>query len=129
MRFHHLGYACVCIERERPLFESLGYHAEGDGFADTGLGVAGVFMTGGGPRIELLENLPGSHTLDTWLAQQVKCYHFAYEVDNLAIAMAWVSARRGRVTVHPTPAVAFGGRRVMFALMRNMQLLEFIEEA
>ncbi|MCX7672531.1 MAG: VOC family protein [Thiobacillaceae bacterium] len=127
LRFHHLGYACAQIKRELPHYLSLGYYCEGERFVDVALGVAGQFLIGGGPRLELLENLPGSTTLDPWLAQGIKCYHLAYEVEDLAQALVWVSTQRGRVTVHPTTAVAFGGRRVMFALMRNMQLFEFIE--
>lgn len=30
------------------------------------------------PRIELLENISGSHTLDAWLAKGIKFYHFVH---------------------------------------------------
>jgi methylmalonyl-CoA/ethylmalonyl-CoA epimerase len=126
-RFHHLGYACAALAKDQAQFEQLGYRLEGEPFADPIQGVAGVFLTGPGPRVELLENLPGSTTLDVWLAKGVKVYHFAYEVDDLAAALAWARAQRAVVTVAPVPAVAFGGRPITFVMLRTGLMIEFIE--
>jgi methylmalonyl-CoA/ethylmalonyl-CoA epimerase len=126
--FHHLGYACADLAKDRAQFERLGYAVEGEAFEDPVQGIAGLFLTGAGPRIELLQNLPGSKTLDPWLAQGTKVYHFAYEAPDLSAAMAWARAQRAITTVQPVPAVAFGGRRIAFVMLRNGWLLEFIEQ-
>ncbi|MCX7946507.1 MAG: VOC family protein [Hydrogenophilus sp.] len=127
LRFHHVGYACAKIDRELPFFQPLGYRCEGSRFFDPTFGVSGLFLVGGGPRLELLENLPGSSRLDPWLAQRVKCYHFAYEVADFAQAIPWFLSQRSRITFGPAPAVAFNGRPVVFLMMRNLQLIELIE--
>lgn len=125
--FHHLGYACASIAAERSVFELLGYQLEGSPFADPVQGVTGCFMVGSGPRIELLENLPGSHTLTPWLETGAKLYHMAYEVEGpLEDALPWIQRERARVLAPPTPAVAFAGRKVCFVMFRRGLLLELI---
>jgi methylmalonyl-CoA/ethylmalonyl-CoA epimerase len=126
--FHHVGYATASIENEKDLFAFLGYEQEGECFSDETQGVTGCFLTGPGPRVELLQNLPGSETLTPWLDAGVKMYHFAYFVDSLDDALSWVSTQRARVVVAPVPAVAFNGSRISFVMFRNGLLLEFIEK-
>lgn len=127
--FHHLGYACTSIARERSVFESLGYEQEGQAFSDPIQGVNGCFMLGPGPRIELLENTEGSRTLTPWLEAGTKLYHLAYEVEtSLDEAVTCVVRReRARVVVQPVPAVAFGGRHICFVMFRQGLLIELIE--
>lgn len=125
--FHHIGYATASLTRERELFSFLGYVQEGPDFADPVQGVAGCFVTGPGPRVELLENLPGAETLTPWLNAGIKMYHFAYLVADMAGALDWARSQRARVTVAPVPAVAFGGRCISFVMFRNGLMLEFIE--
>lgn len=125
--FHHVGYATVSTSRERAFLESLGYQLDGEPFVDPTQGVSGCFMTGPGPRIELLQNIPGADTLTPWLNSGVKMYHLAYLVGDIHAATGWARAQRARITVDSVPAVAFGGRRISFALFRNGFLLEFIE--
>lgn len=125
--FHHVGYATASIERERALFEALGYALEGEVFEDPVQGIKGCFLTGAGPRLELLENLPGASTLTPWIDAGIKMYHFAYWVDDIDAAVEWARSNRGKVTVPPVGAIAFGGRRVSFVIFRNGFMLEFIE--
>lgn len=125
--FHHLGYATRGIDREIEPLTLLGYRETGVRFADPVQGIAGCFVEGPGPRIELLENLPGSKTLTPWLDAGVKLYHFAYMVADLERALAWAATVRSRVVAPPVPATAFGGRRICFVMFRNGLLLELIE--
>lgn len=99
---------------------------EGEPFVDERQGVSGCFMTGPGPRIELLENLPGSNTLTPWLNAGARMYHLAYWVDRLDDALEWAKTQRGRVVVQPVPAPAFGGRNIAFVMFRNGLMLEFL---
>jgi methylmalonyl-CoA/ethylmalonyl-CoA epimerase len=128
LAFHHLGYACTSIARERSAFELLGYKQEGSTFSDPIQAVNGCFMVGPGPRIELLENTEGSKTLTPWLDAGTKLYHLAYEIETtLDQALSFVLRERARVVVKPVPAVAFGGRQVCFVMFRHGLLLELIE--
>ena len=126
--FHHIGCATASIERERSVFEFLGYQIEGKPFSDTLQGVAGCFFCGPGPRIELLENLPGSDILTPWVNAGVKMYHFAYRVDDICTAIDWARGQRAKVIVQPVPAIAFGGRYISFVMFRNGMMLEFIQK-
>lgn len=127
-RFHHLGVASTSLTRDVRAYALLGYRPEGDEFDDERQGVRGLFLTDGdGPRLELLEPLPGSETLAPFLAQGIKCYHHAYEVDAIETAIAGLRAARARLIRPPVPAVAFGQRRIAFLLLPNGWMVELIE--
>lgn len=125
--FHHVGYACRSIAKARVPFEGLGYYQDGVSFTDPIQGVAGCFLVGAGPRIELLENLEGSNTLSPWLDAGISMYHLAYQVDLLAEGIAWARQRRGKLIVPPAPAVAFEGRPICFIMLPDRFLIEFIQ--
>lgn len=125
--FHHIGYATASLEKEREFFSFLGYQQEGEMFVDPVQGIIGCFLTGSGPRIELLENLPGATTLTNWLNAGIKIYHFAYLVKNIEKAIDWARSQRAKVTVTPVAAAAFGGRKIAFVIFRNGLMLEFIQ--
>lgn len=127
LAFHHVGVACRSIEREaRPLL-ALGYAHEGEVFEDPLQGIRGRFLAGAGPRMELLEPLPGSTTLDPFLSRGVKMYHHAYETPDLEAALEWHLSQRARTVSPPKPAVAFGGRRVAFLALPTLFIIELIE--
>ncbi len=126
--FHHLGYATNSVNKEKEYFFPLGYTQEDEGFIDHVQGIAGCFLIGPGPRIELLENLPGSNTLTPWLNANVKLYHTAYFVDNFESLMISLKMSKARIVVEPVSAVAFNGLRICFAMFRNGMMVEFIEK-
>jgi methylmalonyl-CoA/ethylmalonyl-CoA epimerase len=126
--FHHIGYASPAIERDAAMFELLGYAPEGAAVEDPVQGVRIVFMTGPGPRIELLQNLPGRDTLTPWLDRGLRMYHLAWRVADLDAALAAALRAGGRATAEPAPAVAFGGCRIVFVMLRQGLLVELIEK-
>ena len=126
-QFHHLGHACKNLEHSQAFFAAMGYTQEGDTFSDDTQGIRGCFLIGPGPRIELLENLPGRETLTPWLDAGTRLYHMAYLVSSIDKALAWAREQRGVVTVKPVPAIAFGGRYIAFVMFRQGAMLEFIE--
>ena len=125
--FHHIGYATNSLTIERKFFENLGYVQEGVTFEDSFQGVKGCFLHGTGPRLELLENLPGSNTLTPWLDSGIKIYHIAYQVECLSETIEWAKSLRGKMIVAPVSAVAFGGKKICFFSFRQGPMLEFIE--
>ena len=126
--FHHIGYATTSIEREATFFRTLGYSLEAESFIDTAQGVQGCFMSGLGPRVELLESYLGSKTLAPWVDAGIKMYHFAYMIDDMNACIQWARNQRAIVTVEPIPSVAFDRRLISFVMFRNSLLVEFIEK-
>lgn len=127
-RFHHLGVASTSLKRDVRAYALLGYYPEGKEFADERQGVRGLFLTDGrGPRLELLEPLPGSETLSPFLTRGIKCYHHAYEVEAIEAAMSGLRAAHARLVRLPTPAVAFQGRRIAFLILPNGWMVELID--
>lgn len=126
--FHHLGIATESIEKEEEVFGEFGYEPEGSPFCDPAQGVRGRFLIGPGPRLELLEPLGGSQTLTPWLASKGRIYHQAFEVGNVDEVLRFVtSTQRARILRPPLPAVAFGGRKVAFVMLRNRSVFELIQ--
>jgi catechol 2,3-dioxygenase-like lactoylglutathione lyase family enzyme len=128
LNFHHVGVACRDLDREAAAFAGLGYRPEGADFEDPIQGIRGRFLTGTGPRIELVTPLgdePG--VLTNMLEKGHKMYHLAFTTGDMERSLAEAAAQRGKLVVGPVPAVAFGGRRIAFLFLKNMLLLELIE--
>jgi methylmalonyl-CoA/ethylmalonyl-CoA epimerase len=126
--FHHIGVATEGITEAEGTYAALGYAREGDEFCDHAQGVRGVFIVGPGPRLELLEALGGSNTLDPWLRAGSRMYHLACVVDDHDGTLALARSRfQALVLRSPTPAPAFGGRHIAFVMLRNRAVIEFIE--
>lgn len=109
------------------MYTILGYIPEGEAFSDARQGVRGLFIAAEGqPRLELLENLPGSTTLDAPLQSGNKAYHMAYMVQNIEDVLRTGSARRWRL-LSPLKESSYFGKRVCFLLAPNMQMIELVE--
>lgn len=128
LEFHHLGLACRDMAKEEARLAVLHYRAASPTYSDAGLGVKVRFLEGPGPRLELVEQLPGSVLLEPWLAQGHKIYHMAYFVSQLESAIDYFRAEGAKVLVKSTPAVAFDLAPISFLLLPNRLLVEFIEK-
>ena len=125
--FHHLGYACTNIEREAAPFLAMGWKWDSPFIEDPLQGVRIRFMTGPGPKLELLEALEGSQPLTPWLEKGTKIYHQAFESPDFDGDLEALKANRCMLLGSPKPAVVFNNRRVAFAVLPNMFLIELIE--
>lgn len=127
LMFDHIGVATSGIEKELPNYTLLGYTKDGEIFEDRQQGIRGLFFRAEGqPRLELLENLPGSTTLDIPLAKGNKFYHIGYTTEHFDAAMQAVRASRARVISQPKISHYFG-KRIAFLVLPNMQMIELIE--
>lgn len=125
--FHHIAVACNSIKNEMSFYTLLGYKKENEYFEDPEQGIAGQFMIGDNmPRIELLENLPDSHTLDKFLDTQNKMYHVAYYVDDIEKAVS-VFKKNKAIVLSPLKQSVYFKKRICFLMMRNMQMIELLE--
>lgn len=128
MQFHHIGIACEDIEQELRTYKTLGYQREGLAFEDPLQGIKGQFIVAAGqPRLELLENLPGSQTLDYWIEARIKAYHFAYEIKAFDKAIETFNRNRIKLISAPKPSTYFKSR-ICFMASSNQMLIELIEK-
>lgn len=128
LEFHHIGVATTSIEKEFTPYRFLGYVRENATFEDHEQGIKGQFITAPGqPRLELLENLEGSATLDVWLKSRVKMYHFAYKTANIEEAIEILNRNKIRV-ITPLKISVYFKKRICFLMLSPGFLLELIEE-
>ena len=128
LEFHHIGVATEDIESEFAAYRLLGYAREDAKFEDSEQGIRGQFITAPGqPRLELLENLEGSATLDVWLESKVKMYHFAYKTTDIEQAINVLNRNRIRI-VTPLKTSVYFKKRICFLMLSPRFLIELIEE-
>ena len=129
LRFHHTGIACSDLAAQELGYAKLGYVREGDIFEDPVQRIRGLFLIGPGPRLELVMPTAPDSPVAGWIARGVHFYHLAYEVlGTLETEIERLcTTARARVTSAPMPAVAFGGRRIVFLYFPNKMLIELIE--
>jgi methylmalonyl-CoA/ethylmalonyl-CoA epimerase len=125
--FHHIGVACRDLNFEAEKFAILGYIPEGGIFCDPIQGVEGMFLVGGGPRLEILKPLSSKGVLTPWLKSGTKLYHLAYSVgDDMQSEIEKFRRVGAKVVVQPVNAIAFSGAKICFLMLPNMLLVELI---
>lgn len=126
LEFHHLGIATLNLAVSRIKWGKLGYREEGSVFEDPAQGVSGLFLSGPGPRLELLAPLGNDQTLVPWLTGGSNIYHMAYLVQDLSSAIDGLRIRRAQMVREPRESVAFEGKAVAFMLIERGWLVELI---
>lgn len=131
MRFHHVGYAVQNIHTYLddfmvPLFSPVEVSTS---VSDPIQQVTVCFVTmQGGTVIELVEPLGDKSPVRVIIgSSRGGVYHLCYEVDDLEATIAQFRAKRCLPLGKPVPATAFGGRRIVFMMTPQRDLLEFVE--
>ena len=130
LKVDHIGYAVKNIEKARETFEEIGFRFE-ELFHDTARNVDIVFGEKDGYRIELIAPLDRSmeSPVDGVLGKNgPTAYHLCYAAEDLEAEMEKLKTLRFRPVTEPAPAVAFGGRRVVFLMNLAIGLMEIVEE-
>lgn len=126
--FHHIGIACFDFDREYAAFKMLGYRRESLDFRDDEQGIYGRFLTAENqPRLELLKNTENSHTLDMWLKNKAKMYHFAYAVSDFDRAVCRLTDIGAKI-IRPAAQSVYFGKRICFLILPNMFVFEIVEK-
>ena len=130
MRFHHVGYAVANIQAYldeflNPLFRPLRVSVP---VADPIQQVRVCFAEmPGGTVIELVEPLgPDSPVNEIIGSRRGGLYHLCYEVDDLDATISQFRAKRYMPLGKPVPAAAFDGRRIVFLLTPQRDLIELL---
>ena len=129
MKIDHIGYAVKRIDRAIIAFQKLGYEFE-PVIDDTDRNVKLAFGSKDGYRIELVAPLDKKleSPVDQYLSNAVGTpYHICYESESLDAEIEELKAQGYKVVIEPRPAVAFGGRRVVFMVNIGFGLMEIVE--
>ncbi len=133
MRFHHVGYAIADIDRYvaeffLPVFAPRAITAK---ISDPIQQVTVCFaQMQGNTVIELVEPFGENSPIKSIIgSSRGGVYHLCYEVDDLDREIARCRQKRCMPLGRPVPAAAFEGRRIVFLLTPQRDLIEFVEKA
>jgi methylmalonyl-CoA/ethylmalonyl-CoA epimerase len=130
LHLHHVGVVVSAIEDTAGLYErALGARRCGTAIHDPLQRVRLLFVElPDGSLVELIEPASDDSPVQSALAKGGGTHHLCFEVEDLEAEMS-----RLRPVCIPTgapkPAVAFGGRRVVFLLLGRHMLIELLEAA
>lgn len=131
MRFHHIGCAVESIqdyldEFFAPLFAPVSVSRT---FEDPIQRVRVAFVeVSPGTLIELVEPVGEDSPVRRFVGSpRGGLYHLCYEVNDLEAQIARFRKKRCLLLAAPVPAVAFGGRRIVFLMTPQRDLIELVE--
>lgn len=129
--FHHVGFVVASISKSVEGFVNL-LRANWDKhvFHDPSQGAHVTFLKSnhaGDPLWELVEPADEESPVQGFAAKGGGLHHVCYVVENLEQALADARGLGALITRKPTPAVAFGGRRIAWIYTRNRLLIEYLE--
>ena len=128
---HHVGFVvadiAACVEG---FSYSLRARWSGQIITDPLQKVRAAFLTVATDHvlIELIEPTGPDSPIHRFLKERFGgMHHLCYEVDDADAELLRIREGKGLIVSRPQPAVAFGGRRIAWALTREKVLLEFLE--
>jgi methylmalonyl-CoA/ethylmalonyl-CoA epimerase len=132
-KIHHVGIAVQSIEKSLEFHtQTLGMKQVSDIIHDKNLKVKVVLLEiEGQPTqsslLELVEPAESPSPIDTILRQKNSIYHYCIEVQSLEDALSNARKNHAIITLQPTPAALFNGRRIAFIWTPSHYLIEFLE--
>lgn len=131
VKLHHIGYVVASIQDSAESFtRSLGATWDGNIIFDPIQKVRVTFIEGAHAHdslIELVEPGGPESPVTRFLKAGGGLHHLCYEVADLEQHLAFCKSVGTLVIRQPVPAVAFGGRRIAWALTKQKLLVEFLE--
>ncbi len=131
MRFHHIGYAVKEIRSYLddfiiPMFSPM---SVSDPVSDPVQQVTVCFVQmQGGTVIELVEPMGKDGFIHSFIGStRGGLYHLCYEVDDLDLEVERFRNKGYLPLGKPVPAKAFNGRRIVFLLAPQRDIIEFVE--
>lgn len=126
-RLDHVGFAVRDLGVASALFRDALNAMLGDVFEDPIQQVRICFAEYEGGRVELIAPLGPDSPVNRIVAEGGGTYHLCYETDDLQRAVDGLRRAGFVPTGLPQPAVAFGGRRVVFLVHPIARLIELVE--
>jgi len=132
LRLHHIGFVLASIQESAESFaHSLGTTWDGNIIYDPLQMVRVTFLRvdhANDTLIELVEPEGPSSPVAKFLKHRGGLHHACYEIKDLDAHLAFCKSVGTILIRPPTPAIAFGGRRIAWTLNKNRLLLEFLEQ-
>ncbi len=130
-RLRHVGVAVPKLEKATQTLEKLfGYRTVSGPFDDPIQRVTVSFLQQNlvdAAEIELIAPLTEDAPIRAMLAKDIGAYHFCFETTDLDGALVHAKEQGCMVVSGPSPAVAFGGRRIAWLYAPTRQLFELVE--
>lgn len=128
---HHLGFVVPSISAAAEAF-ALSMSASWDGqiIHDPLQCVRVAFFSPAdtrNPVFELVEPASEASPVTNFLKKGVGLHHVCYEIDDLESGLQEARSVGLAIVSDPTPALAFGGRRIAWVCSKSRLLMEFLE--
>lgn len=129
--FHHVGFVVRSIAQTIEGFvSSLGAHWDGVIVDDPAQKVRVTFLqsrNAADPLFELIEPAAEDSPVTAVVKKGGGIHHVCYVVGSIDEQLARCQQQRAILIRRPTPAVAFGGRKIAWVYTRNKLLIEYLE--
>lgn len=130
-RLLHVGVAVPQLDQAAQTLDRLfGYKTVSGPFDDPIQRVTVSFLqqdTKDAAEIELIAPLTEDAPIRAMLAKDIGAYHFCFETTDLDGALLHGKEQGCMIISGPSPAVAFGGRRIAWLYAPTRQLFELVE--
>lgn len=131
LKLHHIGFVVSSIQESAESFAlSLGATWDGNIVFDPLQKVRVTFFQGRNltdPLVELVEPGEPESPVSRFLKRGGGLHHLCYEVKDLDSHLRFCLSVGTIIIRPPVPAVAFGGRRIAWAVTKKRLLMEFLE--
>lgn len=128
MKIDHIGYAVKNIDKAKKSMYVLGFRFEKT-VADKDRNINIAFGEMDGYRVELVSSISEGSPVDLLLEKTGPTpYHICYKSNEIEADIERLQKNRFKVTIPLAPAVAFGGKRVVFLYSLGVGLIEIVEE-
>lgn len=128
IKIHHIGYLVKKIESAVVSFEKLGFTLTDEITYDEIRKVNICFMEKGGYMIELVSPVSSDSVVAGLIKKYKSCpYHICYESEQFDATLKSMTENGYTAIDNPTPAPAFGGRKVVFLMSPTIGMVELLE--
>jgi methylmalonyl-CoA/ethylmalonyl-CoA epimerase len=128
---HHLGFVVASISAVADEFAaSMSARWNGQVVHDPLQRVRVAFFSPAdarNPVFELVEPASDVSPVSNFLKKGCGLHHVCYEIDDLESVLAEARSAGLAIVANPTPAVAFGGRRIAWVCSKSRLLVELLE--
>ncbi len=127
MKIDHIGYAVKDIAKAKSILETLGYLFE-ETITDCDRNIDIAFGEMDGYRIELVAPISNGSPVDNYLTNiGATPYHICYVSNDIEEDIKLLVKKRFKVIIPLAPAIAFGGKRVVFLYSLTIGMVEIVE--
>ena len=128
LKFHHIGVACIKIERSIKIYKKLGYSSS-EIIYDPVQNVNLCFLKKkDSPMIELVGCNDTNSNLNNILKKNGTIpYHTCYETKNIKEQINLLIKKGFILMMKPVKAIAFSNRKICFMYNRNVGIIELLE--